>query len=149
MRPGRPNAAASSFVSSIIREPIRGEAAVCPVGRDLELWLSSPRTAVANLVHGASLPPAALGALRIVNLPGITVTVAAMIEALSRVAGPEAAGRVSFREEPVVRRIVSGWPARFDVARALALGFRGDAAFDDLVRDFVADEAAARTVRQA
>ena len=70
VRPGRPNAATSSFVSSIIREPIHGEGAVCPpVGRELELWLSSPRAAVENLVHGARLPAEALGSSRIVNLP--------------------------------------------------------------------------------
>jgi nucleoside-diphosphate-sugar epimerase len=142
VRPGRPNAAASSFVSSIIREPIHGEPSVCPVGRELELWLSSPRTAVANLAHGASLGGEALGSQRIINLPGITVSVAEMLASLARVAGPQAAARVSFVEEPVAKRIVSSWPARFDVGRALALGFSRDLAFDDLVRDFMADEAA-------
>jgi nucleoside-diphosphate-sugar epimerase len=130
-------------VSSIIREPIRGEAATCPVSRDLELWLSSPRVAVANLLHGAFLAPGGIGAQGIVNLPGITVTVAEMIESLGRIAGRQASARISFREDPAASRIVSSWPARFDVARALSLGFRGDAGFDDLVRGFLDDEAAA------
>jgi D-erythronate 2-dehydrogenase len=147
VRPGRPNAATSSFVSSIIREPIRGEGASCPVGRGLELWLSSPRSAVANLARGAMIPAEALGPSRIVNLPGITVSVADMIDSLSRVAGPEAAARVAFREDPVAARIVSGWPARFDVARAAALGFVQDEAFDDLVREFIADEVASAPLR--
>ena len=140
VRPGQPNAAASSFVSGIIREPLRGERAVCPVGRDLELWLSSPRTAVLNLVHAASLP--AIGSVPVINLPGITVTVAEMIDSLARVAGPAAAERIEFSEDPLVRRIVSGWPARFDVARALDLGFSRDPGFESLIRDFIAHEAA-------
>jgi D-erythronate 2-dehydrogenase len=149
VRPGRPNAATSSFVSSIIREPIHGVAAVCPVVPELELWLSSPRAAIANLVHGATLPADTLGGQRILNLPGITVSVAGMIDSLSRVAGPEAASLVTFREEALVKRIVSSWPPRFDVARALALGFTRDVAFDDLVREFIADEAAETSLRPA
>jgi nucleoside-diphosphate-sugar epimerase len=146
VRPGKPNAAASSFVSGIIREPLHGEEAVCPVGRDLELWLSSPRTAVANLVHCASLEPEALGPQRIVNLPGITVTVAEMIAALERVAGPEATARIVFEEVPAVKRIVSSWPARFDVSRALSLGFGRDPDFESLIRWFLADEGAGKTL---
>lgn len=147
VRPGRPNAAASSFVSGIIREPLHGERAVCPVGRELELWLSSPRAAVANLVHAGTLPAVVLGARRTVNLPGITVTVDGMIEALARVGGPEAAARIDFREDPGVRRIVSSWPARFDVGRALELGFGRDAGIETLVREFVADERAAGGIK--
>jgi len=149
VRPGRPNAATSSFASSIIREPVRGEPALCPVGSELELWLSSPRTAVANLVRAALMPAAALGAQRILNLPGITVSVGEMIAALSRVAGPAAASRIVFSPDPVASRIVSSWPARFDVGRAISLGFSRDSTFDDLIREFLADEAAAAKVRQA
>jgi len=148
VRPGRPNAAASSFVSGIIREPLHGENAVCPVDRGLELWLSSPRAAVSNLVHGGSLPPEALGTQRTINLPGITVTVDRMIASLAAVAGPGAAARIEFREDPAACRIVSSWPSRFDVRRALALGFTGDTEFGALVRDFMADEAAEKAVTQ-
>jgi nucleoside-diphosphate-sugar epimerase len=148
VRPGRPNAAASSFVSSIIREPIHGERAVCPVGPELELWLSSPRTAVANLIHGSFVPAEALGSQRIVNLPGITVSVAQMLASLARMAGPAAAALVAFTDQPVVRRIVSSWPSRFDVGRALSLGFSRDGGFDDLIADFLADEAAAGDLRR-
>lgn len=146
VRPGEPNAAASSFVSGIIREPLHGEEAVCPVGRDLELWLSSPRTAVANLVHGALLGTEALGPHPVLNLPGITVTVAEMIAALERVAGAAATARIVFEEVPVVKRIVSSWPARFDVSRAVALGFGRDPDFESLIRGFLADEGSGRTV---
>jgi len=149
VRPGRPNAAASSFVSGIIRGPLHGETAICPASRELELWLSSPRAVVQNLLVGAALSAEALGPLRIVNLPGITVTVAEMIASLERVAGSEVAARVVFNEDPVARRIVSSWPARFDVRRALALGFGRDREFEDLIREFLADEAAEGAVRPA
>ena len=148
VRPGRPNAAASSFVSGIIREPLHGEKAVCPVGPQLALWLSSPRSVVANLVHGASLSAEALGADRTINLPGITVTVGEMIASLARVAGREAPARIEFSGDPAVRRIVSSWPSRFDVRRALALGFSGDLEFEALIREFLADEAAEKGVSQ-
>jgi nucleoside-diphosphate-sugar epimerase len=148
VRPGKPNAAASSFVSGIIREPLRGEKAVCPVGRDLELWLSSPRTAVANLVHATSLDSKALGPQRIINLPGITVSVAGMIASLERVGGPATSARIAFEEVPSVSRIVSSWPARFDVSRALALGFGRDLEFEALIREFISDEDAGKAVRR-
>jgi nucleoside-diphosphate-sugar epimerase len=147
VRPGRPNAAASSFVSGIIREPLHGESAVCPAGPDLELWLSSPRAAIRNLEHAASLSGEALGPNRIINLPGITVTVAEIVASLGRVAGPEVAARVVFREDPVARRIVSSWPARFDVKRALELGFSQDREFEALIREFLEDEAAEKAGR--
>lgn len=147
VRPGRPNAAASSFVSSIIREPLHGERAVCPAGPGLELWVSSPRAAVRNLAHGAFVPEEALGTRRAVNLPGITVTVAEILASLARVAGPEAAARIEFRDDPVARRIVSSWPARFDVGRALGLGFIRDAGLEALIREFLADEAAGTGLR--
>ncbi len=149
VRPGAPNAAASSFVSGIIREPLHGKRANCPVDPDTELWLSSPRAAVANLVHAASLPGEALGQGRIINLPGITVRVCEMIEALARVAGRGVADLVSFNDDPGVRRIVSGWPARFDVSRALDLGFVRDHDFSALIRDYLARDESASAVRRA
>jgi nucleoside-diphosphate-sugar epimerase len=147
VRPGRPNAAASSFVSGIIREPLNGLESVCPVDASLELWLSSPRAAVANLAHAAWLPAASLGERRVVNLPGITVTVREMIAVLGRLGGREAAGRVRFAQDPAVDRIVSSWPSRFDVSRAIGLGFVRDPGFESLVRDFIADNAAEETGR--
>ncbi len=141
VRPGKPNAAASSFVSGIIREPLNGERAVCPVDRDLELWLTSPATAVRNLVRAAKVEASILPAYRAVNLPGITVSVAEMLSVLERVGGAEAARRVSFEENPAVRAIVDGWPARFDVSRALAMGFTADPGFDALARAYLAERA--------
>jgi nucleoside-diphosphate-sugar epimerase len=146
VRPGSPNAAASSFVSGIIREPLRGQRSVCPVGRALELWISSPLVAVENLIHGAWLPPDALGHERIINLPGITVTVEEMIATLERVAGREVASRIAFGRDPAVERIVGSWPARFDVARALALGFSRDPDFEDLIRILMSEDRAERAL---
>ena len=144
VRPGKPNSATSSFVSGIIREPLAGLPAVCPVSPDLELWLSSPRTAVRNLAHGGRIDAQALGSGRILNVPGISVTVAEMIGSLRRMAGDEVAARITFAEDPFIRRIVSSWPARFDVSRALGLGFVGDASFEDLIAQFTAHLAAER-----
>jgi nucleoside-diphosphate-sugar epimerase len=140
VRPGKPNQAASSFASGIIREPLSGLEAICPVPPETRLWLLSPRRAVEALVLGHELPSSALGTVRSVNLPGLTVTVAEMIAALGRVAGPAAAARVRFERDPLVERIVSSWPAAWDTARARRLGFGGDADFDAVVRAYVEDE---------
>lgn len=149
VRPGLPNAAASSFVSGIIREPLHGKRANCPVDRELELWLSSPLTVVANLMHAAFLPAEALGQNRIINLPGITVRVGEMIETLARVAGRSVADLITFDEDASVRRIVSSWPARFDVDRAMDLGFRRDPDFAALIHGFLSRDEHAGNVTQA
>jgi D-erythronate 2-dehydrogenase len=140
VRPGKPNRAASSFASGIIREPLSGVEAVCPVGPETRLWLLSPRRAVECLVLGHELPAAALGTVRSVNLPGVSVTVAEMIAALARVAGPEVAARIRWERDPLVERIVSSWPGAWDSARARRLGFTGDADFDAVVRAYVEDD---------
>jgi D-erythronate 2-dehydrogenase len=141
VRPGRANAAASSFVSGIIREPLRGEASVCPVDRSLDLWLCSPDCAVDNLMRAAMVPAEHLEGRRVINAPGLTVTVGEMLDALREVGGEAALARVSFKEDPLVRRIVSSWPARFNVDRALGLGFARDRDFSSLVRQHLADVA--------
>jgi nucleoside-diphosphate-sugar epimerase len=140
VRPGKPNRAASSFASGIIREPLAGVEAVCPVPPETRLWLLSPRKAVEALLLGHEIPSAALGAFRSVNLPGVSVTVAEMIAALRRVAGAEAAARVRFERDPLVERIVASWPGAWDSERARRLGFTGDADFDAVVRAYVEDE---------
>jgi D-erythronate 2-dehydrogenase len=140
VRPGKPNRAASSFASGIIREPLSGVEAACPVSPETRLWLLSPRKAVESLVLGHELAPSALGAVRSVNLPGLSVTVAEMIASLGRVAGPEVAARIRWERDPLVERIVSSWPGAWDTSRARRLGFTGDADFDALVRAYVEDE---------
>lgn len=136
VRPGKPNRAASSFVSGIIREPLNGESTVCPVNRDVLLWLSSPATAIANLVQAQFVPAPSLGSHRTINLPGLAVTVGEMLDTLARVAGPEAVAKIHFERDAAVERIVTSWPGRFDTARAISLGFRGDNSFEEIVRTY-------------
>ncbi len=127
VRPGKPNAAASSFASGIIREPLAGVGANCPVAPDTPLWLLSPRAAVAALVNGIELDGERLGNRRVVNLPGLSVTAAGMVEALRRVAGDAVADRVTWQREERVEKIVGTWPAAWNAERALSLGFQSDA----------------------
>jgi D-erythronate 2-dehydrogenase len=140
VRPGRPNAAASSFASGIIREPLNGQISECPVEPDTGMWLLSPARALEALVHAAELAPGAWGENRVLNLPGITETVAGMLAALRRVAGEEVAARVLFRPDARVQAIVKSWPARFRTPRALEMGFRADPDFETVIRDYIADE---------
>jgi D-erythronate 2-dehydrogenase len=145
VRPGRPNRAASSFASGIIREPLSGLEAVCPVSPETRVWIVSPRRAVEALVLGHELPSAALGEIRSVNLPGLSVSVAEMVGGLVEVAGPAAAARIRWEADAVVQRIVGSWPARWDVTRAARLGFTGDPDFTSVVRGYVEDELPAAT----
>jgi len=140
VRPGRPNQAASSFASGIIREPLNGEIAVCPVRPELRLWLLSPRRAIDSLIDMHDLEGDALRANRSVNLPGVSVSVAQMIDALAVVGGVAAAERIRFERNPVIERIVGSWPAGWDVSRATSLGLRGDASFEAIVRAYVEDD---------
>jgi len=144
IRPGRPNRAASTFASSILREPLQGQEAVCPVGREAEMYLLSPRRVIEALLHAFELPGEALGAVRALTLPGITASVGRMIEALERVAGAEVAGRIRFEPDPVIQKIVAGWPTRFEARRARALGFEADAGMEEIVRAHIEDELAGR-----
>ena len=108
VRPGKPNKAASSFASGIIREPLNGEEAVCPVSADTRLWLLSPRKAVECLIAGHELPPEALGPSRIVNLPGISVRVGEMVAALERIGGKRVIDRIRWERGPGVSSASSG-----------------------------------------
>lgn len=139
IRPGRPNAAASSFASSILREPLHGEPAICPVPRELDLFVMSPRRVVEALVHGAEVPSDALGSFRAFMLPGITVSVAEMLEALRELAGQAAVERVRHEPDARVQAIVGSWPTRFQTQRADRLGFEGDKNFHEIVEAFLAD----------
>ena len=142
VRPGTPNRAASSFASGIIREPVRGVVATCPVAAETVLWVMSPGQAVRNILHGAELPAAALTgplARRVLNMPGLSVTVAEMLRALRRVCGDAVADRVRMQADPAVEAIVASWPGAFSAETARALGFTADAGFEAIVRAFVAE----------
>ncbi|MCE9682117.1 D-erythronate dehydrogenase [Halomonas alkalisoli] len=141
IRPGRPNAAASSFASSILREPLNGEAAVCPVPTELAMFVMSPQKVVEALVHGAEVAGDALGSFRAFMLPGITVSVAEMLETLRQVAGDEALALVRHEPDPRIAAIVSAWPSRFTTRRARELGFRGDGDLREIVDAYLKAEA--------
>jgi len=140
VRPGKPNKAASGFFSSIIREPLAGQEATLPVDDTVLHWHASPRAAVGFLIHAAGLDAAKLGPRINLTMPGVCCTVAEQIAALRRIAGDEVAARIRRQPDPLIARIVAGWPSRFDPRRALALGFRGDGSFDDIIRAHIEDE---------
>nr|WP_217343959.1 D-erythronate dehydrogenase [Noviherbaspirillum sp. L7-7A]MBV0878053.1 SDR family oxidoreductase [Noviherbaspirillum sp. L7-7A] len=140
VRPGKPNKAASSFASGIIREPLAEQEAICPVAPSLRLWLLSPRRAIAALIAGHELSAEKLGNSRTINLPGLSVSVAEMVAALGKVAGQEVAARIRFAPDPAVERIVQSWPGAWDVSRARALGLEGDANFESVIRSHIEDE---------
>ena len=142
VRPGKPNAAASSFASGIVREPIGGEPAVCPVEREARMWVMSPSTVVECLMRAHDLPGEAFGNNRSVNLPGISVTAGEMVAALARVAGPDVAARVRWERDERIARMVAGWPGAFDAVRGRALGFPQDRDFDAIVSSYMAERAA-------
>ena len=141
VRAGKPNAAASSFASGIIREPLNGEISQCPVSPDTGVWLLSPRRVVDAFIHAHELPQDAWGTNRVVNLPGLTATVAEMLAALKRVAGDSVAKRVAWKPSERIEAIVRTWPVRFRTPRALQMGFQPDRDVEQVIRDYVADEA--------
>ena len=144
VRPGRPNKAASGFFSSIIREPLNGEEAVLPVEEGVRNWHASPRAAVGFLLHAAALTRGELGPRVNLTMPGVCCTVAEQIAALRRIAGDKVAARIRREPDALIARIVAGWPSRFDPRRALALGFRAESSFDDIIRAHIEDELGGR-----
>ena len=140
VRPGKPNKAASGFFSGIIREPLAGQEALLPVPETVRHWFASPRAAIGFLLHAAKLDTAQLGNRRNLSMPGVSATVGEQIEALRKVAGEKAARLIRREPDATIMRIVEGWPRNFDARRALALGFRADASFEDIIRIHVADE---------
>jgi len=140
VRPGRPNKAASGFFSSIIREPLAGEEAVLPVEDSVLHWHASPRAAVRFLIHAAGVDRETLGPRVNLTMPGVCCTVAEQIAALRRIAGDKVASRIRREPDPLVARIVAGWPSRFDPRRALALGFEAEASFDEIIGVHIEDE---------
>jgi nucleoside-diphosphate-sugar epimerase len=140
VRPGKPNKAASGFFSSIVREPLAGHEAVLPVDEKILHTHASPRAAVGFLIHAAGLAPERLGARINLTMPGVSCTVAEQIAALRRIAGDKVADRIRREPDPLVIRIVDGWPHRFDAARARELGFVAERSFEEIIRIHIEDE---------
>jgi nucleoside-diphosphate-sugar epimerase len=140
VRPGTPNKAASGFFSNIIREPLNGIDAVLPVSDQVRHWHASPRSAVNFLIHAATMDLATVGPRRALNMPGYSCTVAEQIEALRKVAGDGVVARIKRVPDPVIDKIVEGWPRNFDPQRAIALGFKAESSFDEIIRIHIEDE---------
>lgn len=139
VRPGKPNMAASSFASGIIREPLNGEHSVCPVPLDTRLWLMSPAIAIQNLIHGHELSGEQLKQGRVINMPGLSITVEQMIDALRETAGAEVAGRIRMERNPAIERIVGSWPGAFRADYSRDLGFTADEHFTDVIQQFMSE----------
>jgi nucleoside-diphosphate-sugar epimerase len=140
IRPGKANAAASSFMSSIFRDTMQGDVSNCPASKDYPIFHTAPRTVVANFLHAAEIDGAAFGPNRNINLPGRTDTVAEMIAAMTLVAGPEPSSRITWNADPVIQKIIAGWRGHLIADKALRLGFKQDQSFADSVRWFLEDD---------
>ncbi len=140
VRPGRPNRAASTFASSIIREPLSGKEAVCPARPDTVMALASPRRVIEALLRARDLPADAFGANRSLQLPGFSVPVGEMAEAVRRAGGEAAYARIRWQPDPLVQQILAGWPRALDAPRAMALGFAADNDIDQVVQAFIEDD---------
>jgi D-erythronate 2-dehydrogenase len=139
-RPGRPNRAASTFASSIIREPLSGREAVCPVSPDTVMALGSPRRVVDALLRAHDLPAADFATSRSLQLPGFSVAVGEMAAAVRRAGGDQAYTRIRWEPDPLIQRIVSGWPQTLAAPRAVTLGFTADNGIDEVVQAFIEDD---------
>jgi D-erythronate 2-dehydrogenase len=140
VRPGRPNPAASTWASSIFREPLSGVEVVCPVARDAVMALLSPRRLLAAIERVYDLPASRFGFNRTLLLPGISATVGEMVEALRRAGGEVAVNRIRWQPDPVIQKIVAGWPRAIEARRAAGFGIHADDSIDDIVAAFIEDD---------
>ncbi len=146
VRPGKPNKAASTFASSIIREPLQGDTVVCPVTPESRMFLASPRSIIENVVWAHNLAGDAWAPSREVTLPGFSMTVGAMADALQTVAGKAVADRIEWQPDAFIQQIVDGWPPEFDTRKAMKLGFMRDESMAAVIQAFIDDELDGRFV---
>lgn len=140
VRAGKPNLAASSFASGIIREPLAGIKALCPVSPETCVWILSPGKVVDAFIHAHDLPSSAWGLNRVLNLPGITTSVKEMVDALRKIAGDKVADLVEWKPDARIQAIVKTWPVRFSTERALKLGFVADTDIEGIIRDYINEQ---------
>ncbi len=140
VRPGKPNKAASTFASSILREPLSGQAAICPVTADSRMAILSPRRVIDCIRRVQEMSADELDGNRTVQLPSLSVSIGEMVEGLRRVGGDDAAARIEFRPDPHIQRIVDGWPGAISSARAARLELPFDTSIDDIIAAFVEDD---------
>lgn len=139
VRPGKPNKAASGFFSGIIREPLAGQEAILPVSDEVRHWVASPDAAIGFLTHAATMDTSVLGNRRSLTMPGLSITVAEMIEALRDLAGNDAVALIKHQPDDQIIKIVAGWARDFTAARAKAAGFVADSDFHSIIRAHIAD----------
>ena len=140
VRPGKPNKAASTFASSIIREPLAGQEAICPVSPDSVMYILSPRRVVEAFQHALALPGDAFGPARMLTLPGISVSIGEVAKALGDIAGSHVAERIQWRPDDHIQKIVSGWLPAFDAKRARDMGFQADQTIGEIIQAHIEDE---------
>ena len=140
VRPGKPNAATSSFISSIIREPLNGMNTTYPVQPNTKVWIQSPKRVILNFIHAATLSEENIGLNRVINLPGITVTINEMIEALRKLSNDSVVERISYKPDSFIQSIVLTWPPNFETSRALKLGFKSDESISEIIQAYITEE---------
>ncbi len=140
VRPGAPNRAASSYLSSIFREPLNGIEAVCPVAPETMQYFLSPRKCIENLLIGAELAAAALGMNRCMTMPGLTLSIRQAVAAMTEVAGPEPARLIRWEPQAEIQQMVAGWRFDYVTAKAERLGLGRDASFADNIRYYIDDD---------
>ncbi|MEO8628122.1 MAG: D-erythronate dehydrogenase [Betaproteobacteria bacterium] len=140
VRPGKPNLASTSFASGMFREPLNGVVCDVPVDDSTELWILSPAQVIESLIHAHDLSAAAWGTNRALNLPGITMSVKQGVDALRRIAGDAVATRVVFKPVERIQTMIKTFPARFNTARAVEMGFNADQDIDAIVDSYIASE---------
>jgi len=140
VRPGKPNSAASSFFSGIIREPLQGIEAQCPVDKSQLHWFASPRAVLGYLLHASTIDGDKMGPRRALTMPGLGLSIGEVVEALERVAGADVTKLIRFERDERIANIVTGWPTRFTTTRGKALGFEADPDFDTIIQAFMTDE---------
>ncbi|MEJ7739454.1 MAG: D-erythronate dehydrogenase [Chitinophagaceae bacterium] len=140
IRPGKPNAATSSFVSSIIREPLQGKKASYPVPPETPCWILSPKHVIKNFIHAANIDEKLLGDDRVINLPGLTISVMEMINSLEQITGTEVTKLISHEPDAFLQSIVLTWPPYFETLRAKKLGFVSDSSVEEIIRSYIAEE---------
>ncbi|WP_146344396.1 D-erythronate dehydrogenase [Falsiphaeobacter marinintestinus] len=140
VRPGKPNRAASGFMSSILREPLNGQEAICPVSEEFSHYYLSPRKCVENLIKGTEIPAEDLGENRCMIMPGKQWTIRQVIDAMTAVVGPEPAKLIKWESQPEIERIVTGWRFDFQPQKSLKLGLEADNSFEDNIRYYIEDD---------
>ena len=140
IRPGKPNAATSSFVSGIIREPLDGKKATYPVPSDTDVWIQSPKRVIQNFIHAANIDEKELGDDRVINLPGLTTSIQEMIDSLGQLTTPELTHLISYQPDAFLESIVLTWPPNFNPERAVSLGFVKDSSSEEIIKSYMEEE---------